>query len=264
MPEPLEGVPEWLVERLVAHDLDAKRAEEVHARLAAKGELARLEQMEAANRASLAAHPSVVVVPEIERRLALRRVRDAERRRTRSRFAWPALAIAAPTLAAAATLLLLEFKSSDPVLAPPLAPSQETVTSKGLAPHLVLYKKVGSRVDRLTPVSLVRPGDVLQVAYVSLGYRYGVIASVDARGAVSLHLPEEPGQAAELSKQGEVPVPHAFELDDSPGFERFVFAVSETPFTTSMLVGALSSGTLEHVPARLELAEVVVRKEPHP
>lgn len=256
MPEPFEGVPEWLVERLAAHDLDPQRSATLRARLAASGELERLAEIETDNAAILRAHPAAVVAAEIERRLALIRVRDSQKRR---RFAWPALAIATPTLALAVTLF--DAASREPVTAPTAMPAEETVTSKGLAPHLVLYKKVGSRAARLNPASLVRPGDVLQVAYVSLGHRYGVIASVDARGAVSLHLPEESGQAAELAKQGEVPVAHAFELDDSPGFERFVFAVSETPFTTSMLVDALHSGTLEQLPARIELVEAVVQKE---
>ena len=262
MAERLEGVPEWLVERLAAHDFEAERGEDVRARLQARGELRRLEQIGASNRTTLALHPAAVVVPEIERRLALARVRDFEQKRVRRRFAWPAFALAAPALALA--LILLAPPSPDPVSPPSVILSKETVTEKGFAPHLVIYKKEGSRAARLTPASLARPGDVLQVAYVSAGHRYGVIASVDARGAVSLHLPEDPGQAAELTRQGEVPVPHAFELDDSPGFERFVFAVSETPFPTSMLVDALRSGTLEQLSARLELIEIIVQKEAYP
>src|SRR5690606_36254087 len=169
MPEALKGVPEWLVERLAAHDLEDARAEEVRARLAARGELTRLAQIEAANRVFLQAHPPAVVVPEIERRLALVKRRAVEKRRARRRFAWPALAVAAPALALG--VILFETSSRGPAVTPPVISSKETVTIKGLAPHLVLYKKVGSRAARLTPTSRVRPGDVLQVDYVSLGHR---------------------------------------------------------------------------------------------
>lgn len=262
MPDRLEGVPDWLVERLAAQDFDAERAELVRARLAARDELVRLEQIEASNRAILEAYPVARVVPEIERRIARIEAQGSDSHSRLRRLTWPTLAVATPALAL--TAMLLASGSPDPALTPTVAPSAETVTSKGLAPHLVLYKKLGSEAARLGHSSRVRPGDVLQVAYVGLGHRYGVIASVDARGAVSLHLPENPGHAAELVRDGEVPVPHAFELDDSPGFERFVFAVSDTPFATATLVDALRSGTLERLSSQIELAEIVVYKEAQP
>ena len=40
---------------------------------------------------------------------------------------------------------------------------------------------------------VVRKGDTLQLGYVAAGKRFGVIASIDARGTVTLHLPETPG-----------------------------------------------------------------------
>jgi hypothetical protein len=123
---------------------------------------------------------------------------------------------------------------------------------------LVVYRQADNGVERLSGDSRARAGDVLQVAYVGAGRRYGVIASIDALGVVTLHLPETPGRAVRLER-GETPVPHAFELDDSPGFERFAFAASDAPFATSTLVDALRSGRLESLPT-LEVTVVVVRK----
>ena len=79
--------------------------------------------------------------------------------------------------------------------------------------------------------------------YVAAGKRYGVVASCDARGAVTLHLPETPGQAVALAKDGERALAHAYELDDSPGFERFVFVTADVPFDTELVARNLKQGT---------------------
>lgn len=255
-------VPEWLLERLVANDLDPGTAERVRSRLAAHGELGRMQQLEVSNRALLAAHPAPAVVTEIERRLRTpgKQRPVSTREPSRWRWTWPALTVG---VSLAVALLVTRAIWHENPSAPPSVGNPK-ITAKGLAPQLAIYRqREGGGAERLTADSRVRAGDVLQVAYVGAGRRYGVIASIDALGAVTLHLPEIPGSAAEL-EHGETPVPHAFELDDSPGFERFVFASSNTPFATSTLVEALRSGKLEAVSPSLELVVAVARKEPAP
>jgi hypothetical protein len=112
----------------------------------------------------------------------------------------------------------------------------EQLTAKGLAPHLSIYRRTPASPERLSPQARVRAGDTLQLAYVAAGQRFGVIASVDARGAVTLHLPEQPGPAVRLDDRAETALPHAFELDATPGFERFVLVTSEAPFDTRVVV----------------------------
>src|SRR6185436_11923836 len=71
----------------------------------------------------------------------------------------------------------------------------EVTRERGLEPHLAIYRKRGQGVERLKDGSPARGGDLLQIAYVSAGRRYGVIASVDARDEITLHLPEKAGAA---------------------------------------------------------------------
>jgi hypothetical protein len=125
----------------------------------------------------------------------------------------------------------------------------------------MVYESTPRGAARLSPVSRVQPGDMLQVAYVAAGKRYGVVASIDATAAVTLHLPEEPGMAAALEQRGETALPHAFELDATPGFERFVFVASDSPFTTASVVDALRAEVRQRPPG-LFWTELQLSKEP--
>jgi hypothetical protein len=59
-----------------------------------------------------------------------------------------------------------------------------------------------------------------------------VVLSIDGRGAVTWHLPPEyPGPAARLGSGVETTLPWSFELDDAPGFERFVMIVASFVLT---------------------------------
>jgi len=131
-----------------------------------------------------------------------------------------------------------------------------------------VYRKASPNPELLGKDVVVHPGDTLQAGYAGAGRRgndkplFGVIASVDARGSVTLHLPEAPGAAVRLEK-GKTVLPAAYELDDSPGFERFVLVTSEQPFptdhVTSMLAAAGSS-----LPAGLAMVDLTLRKESQP
>ena len=112
-------------------------------------------------------------------------------------------------------------------------------TRRGLEPHLVLDRQTARTVERLHSGDVVRPGDLVQVSYVAAGHRYGVVVSVDGRGAVTLHHPAVAHQASRIEARGEVPLDHAFELDDAPGFERFFFvAASAAPLDASLVLAA--------------------------
>jgi hypothetical protein len=136
----------------------------------------------------------------------------------------------------------------------------EDIGIKGdLKPALRIYRKTGSGSELLSAHAPVHRGDTLQIRYVAAGKRFGVIASVDARGQVTFHLPESPGTAAALERDGERALPHAYELDDSPGFERFFFVTSDAPFTTADIVQALRRGTA--LPPPLASFEIALKKE---
>jgi hypothetical protein len=228
-----ERVPDWLLERLAAGELPATQTRSLRERLVAAGENHRVEALASSNAEILEAHPAEQVMAEVRRR--------ARRIPAMWRPVW-ALSFAAAG-AAAIVLLLMRAPSGPPKSNLSIGePEQETITSKGLQPSLGLYRKTTAGVERLRAAARVRPGDVVQVRYIAAGKRYGVVASCDARGTVTLHLPEAPGQAVALAKDGERALAHAYELDRSPGFERFVFVTADVPFDTDLVVRNLKQG----------------------
>ncbi len=64
------------------------------------------------------------------------------------------------------------------------------------------------------------------------------VVSVDGRGGVTLHWPEGSGPAAELESGRAVPLPHAYRLDDAPGFERFFLVTGAARFDTGAVLEA--------------------------
>jgi hypothetical protein len=254
-----DPVPDLLVERLALGDLDATKEAEVRARLAATGGLGRLTEIEASNRLILAAHPAAAASVEVQRRLGDETV--AARRRPR--LFWPSLSLGAAAALAVVVAVVQPRPKPEKGLSPATAgfEAEETIRSKGLRPHLIIYKKTPSGPARLDDTSRVRPGDTLQVAYVAAGRRFGMVLSQDARGSVTFHLPAGGGPAAALTDRGEVAAANAFELDDSPGFERFVFVTSDEPFQPSVGLEALRAKAKPTLPRGTTLTEIVLTKE---
>lgn len=249
-------VPDWLVERLAAGELPEARANELRARLRAHGEEHRLSALAASNAEILAALPPERALPEIRRR-ADRRQRNAPRP---ARVWWALSMVTAGAAAFAMIFAVREHGGSRSPGSTWEAETAENISFKGdLKPVLRIYRKSAAGAEALRPGAKVHQGDTLQIRYVAAGRRFGIIASIDARGAVTLHLPEAPGKAVALERDGERALPHAYELDDSPGFERFVFVTADTPFESTDVVRALESG--DALPAALSSFDLSLRKE---
>jgi len=266
VPEERDRVPDWFVERLVANDLPAADAARIRARLEAAGELHRVRELEESNSAILADRSAADVALEVHRRRNQRT--DAARERPRTLRAFAPRALAVGSALALGTLIATRWLpiETEGTGALPSVPTEgsspkEMATIKGLSPHVVVYRKTNASPDRLSASTVVHGGDTLQVTYVAAGRRFGVVASVDAAGSITLHLPERPGPAAPLVGQGETPLPHAFELDDSPGFERFVLVTGDRPFSTTEVVESLRPGGAP-LPIDLTASDITLRKAP--
>jgi hypothetical protein len=124
----------------------------------------------------------------------------------------------------------------------------EQTTSKGNertpSPRLWVYRQRTvanqEQPERLSDGARATRGDVLQLAYAAgRDGRYGVLLSIDGAGRVTQHLPE-PGTsaAATLRAANEIHLPTAYELDDAPGFERFLLVTSAQPFPVAAALDA--------------------------
>lgn len=221
MDEPLEEPSTLTVERWLLGDLSPE-------------ESAAVEQALGAERARVLRAEDAALRERLAERLPAERfaerVRSAAEPEARSRLALRGWLL--PAFAALAGVLLV-------VVRPPQTPephaSQQgapaaTERRKGLDLELRVYRKRGETVERLEDGAESVAGDMLQLAYLRAGYKHAVLLSVDGRGQVTLHYPREPdGSTALGATGGEQLVPEAYELDDAPGFERFILVASAAP-----------------------------------
>lgn len=225
--------PDWLVERLAAGDLPEEEARAIRRRLEAEPDgPERLAAIARENEEILAAYPPAVVAAAVRERALARRQKPNLVR----------LGIAAAVPACALLLLV--------ALLPPTGggglPPDPEIRQKGSGPRLLVHRRTAEGAERLAAGSTARARDLLQLAYVAEGARFGVVLSIDGAGAVSLHLPIAGEEAASLEQEGMVALPRSWELDDAPGFERFFFVTADEPFAVAPVVEAarrLASGT---------------------
>jgi hypothetical protein len=224
-PKPKREVPALLVEQLALGELDESRAARVRGEIGSDDALARVDD---SNREILADYPAERVAAEIRRKLATTPAAPAKSAPSRAWMPW----LLAPTMVAAAALVWIAVRDEPPTLATHVeiiddGDPERTRIKGGVEPHLVIDRRTAAGHERLVTDQVVRSGDLLQVSYVPAGRQQGVIVSIDGAGAVTLHHPEAPGASPVLAEGSEIPLAHSYELDDAPGFERFVFVTRD-------------------------------------
>ncbi|KFE66173.1 hypothetical protein [Hyalangium minutum] len=228
--------PDWLLERIALGELPPEELAAARARLAQEpdGE-ARLAALEADSRATLEKLPPATVAREVELRSAAARRLEVAREQTRPLRRWaPALALV-PALAVVALFVVVR-----PV-EPPVGDrvdGLEVTRAKGLLPQLLVHRQGAAEPERLTDGAAAAAGDVVQLSYIAAGHAYGIILSVDGRGTVTVHVPETGAQSVALAASGTHALPRAYELDDAPAFERFLFITSDIPFALDPVLAA--------------------------
>lgn len=234
----MTSLPDWLVERAALDEVDPAHRPRLDA--ADPKELAaRIAKLRDDNRTELAGYPPGPAIAQIEARA--RKQRDAKRRRT-----WSLVGMAAGMAAIAAVVglgVIARPDSTDridPDPHPASDPSGDGIREKGGA-RLLAFRQAGDHAERLEPDTLVKPGDVIQLRYNAGGHRYGIIASVDGSGVVTLHYPTSedapPEATAVASKTTSLSASYA--LDDAPGFERFIIITADAPIDLPHTLAAL-------------------------
>lgn len=252
------AVPQWIIERLAAGDLPPDRAVEVQRRLIRETDgAARLAEIAASNVEILAAHPPAQIAAQVRAR-ADRRASPPHKR------VWQVMMGGTTVLAAALIMAVWARPTRDTAprnaASPDLARHDDDgARLKGLRPTLRVYRQTGEVAERLQPDARTHAGDRLQLAYVAAGRRFGAVLSVDGAGQITYHLPAAGGAAARLRNEGEVALADAYELDAAPGFERFVFVSSDSPFDTASLLEVLRGNS--PAPAGTSVVSFTVRKE---
>jgi hypothetical protein len=236
--------PAWLVERAAQGELDGAEMAELRARMVAEGRSLddELEQLRQSNRQILTELPRATMGAAIRRRAAA-----GAQPEPRSR-----LGMLFPPLAAAGALglvILVARGIGDQGIGQPLLdPSPETTTIKGdtvPSGRLLVYRRRPGGIsagdsELLSDGARGARGDLLQLAYDKAPEGlYGVLISLDGAGKVTQHLPEEgASRASPLIALRELRLPAAYELDDAPGFERFMLVTAAQPFAVATVIEA--------------------------
>ena len=224
---PQPPVPDIRLERYLLEELPAAEMQEMTQRLESDPSLAaRLDALRRSNAEILEQHPARVVGRQIESRVARRGFKTTGWPRW-----WPA-----PAAALAALLLLSVLPQG--IWETETSPTVGSERVKGLEPRLLLYRKTAVGSEELEDGADLEEGDLIRVAYQSVGRPFGMILSVDGRGTVTLHLPQRGTQASRLESDGRVLLDFAYELDDAPRWERFYFVTGDAPFSVDTVVEA--------------------------
>ena len=260
-------IPTWLLERVILDEVPPELADEVrHILDENPAERARLAELERSNAEILSELPPARVAAEVARRagspggfaLLFSGMRPGGPRLNARRRV---LALSSSLAVAAGVVLVAVAVGRQVGPSEPVAgagdtghgQTREVTTAKG-DPRLILHRKGEGEAPELPREALVGAGDRIQLKYVTGGRRHGAILSIDGRGVVTLHFPADERGSTLLGQDGPVPLDHSYELDDAPGFERFVFVTSDEPIRVADVLA--SARSLAGDPRRREAGEM--------
>jgi hypothetical protein len=218
--------PDWLLERIALGEMPPDRLQRARAQLLAEPDgAARLAALERSSAEILHQHPPAAVVAAVRAR-ASQPVPAPARDPLRSLFT-----LGLPVAAAAAVVVAVGLQALAPAPADlRVAPPVEDTRLKGLRPHLLLHRLTATGVEALDATATARAGDRLQLQLVAAAGQHAVVLSIDGRGRVTLHLPEQGALAMAVPAGGELALPSSYELDDAPLFERFFLVTADGAF----------------------------------
>lgn len=248
-------IPDLFTEQDALGELPLYCDAEIRSRLEAEPQrAARLAELRDSNQQILSDYPPEQMAREIEIRA------EGAIKKSRQQMALRLAMVGIPAM----ILLVLAAILLVPVIFDTGKP-EETVLPRDVVrvkgpPRLIMHRKLATGDEQIKSGSLAKPGDLFQIGYFAGGADYGVIFSVDGRGQVSLHFPDDPAGSTTLEKKNLVSLDFSYELDDAPGFERFFFVTSKDPIDVQKVLDAARNlgAVLEN---KLSLPPGLQRKE---
>jgi len=220
-----EAVSQLMLERYVSGDLSEPQVRQLEAQLSQDLVLmTRVAEIRQHNEEYLTTHPADAAYR------AVNAVGEKKNTPGKPRLLFPVFVPGAVTIAFLVFLVLPrmapfnEQKSYDGIV----VGEMDDIRLKGLQPRLNVYKKIDDELKKLGNNAVAENDEILQLSYIAGEMHYGVIFSIDGRGSVTLHFPENVGESTRLDPAGEVSLEHAYQLDDAPAFERFFFVASNS------------------------------------
>ncbi|MEO1172274.1 MAG: ActD-like protein [Myxococcota bacterium] len=246
----MERDPDLIAERVAAGELPPGELENASARIA---------ELEDSNADILDRYPPSIMGPAIRRRL------EREERQEECFPWWSRFAVGIPVAVAAALLMVVMPLTQH-------MSSIDTIRTKGEAQLVLQRAQAGEQREQLNSASVAAPGDRIVIGYRVTGSGedkvYGVVLSVDGAGTVTTHFPER-GAAPGLELNSLQALPHSYELDDAPSFERFFLVTRPVPFDVDPVLAAARKLAAEpernrkdlELPASYSQSSIILRKE---
>jgi anti-sigma factor RsiW len=259
------AIPDLTLERYRLGELPSGAMHRVQAALATDPEVrARLASLEEADAAAREAYQPTDLARDIRRRAERTPMGPAATRH----LLW----LVPAAVATAVALVAVRNAAWMPAGGPSTAiESGDEERIKGDEAVLFVYRNTGAGGEPLADGDRARTGDVLRVAYRVSQPAFGMIVSVDGRGVVTRHLPEQGEHAVALGTGGTVFLNDAFELDDAPAVERFYFVCARQPFAIGPVAETVRASTAisgarpaTQLPAHLTVTTLTLWKDPLP
>lgn len=245
-----ETISDYYLERYALGELPDEEIEEIQRLTSLNPELqAALENLESSNQDILTLYPPLTVKASLLTRLDDKPNKPFPYKRV--------LTIASAIATFLILILVLPLLKQEPRIIYPDS-EQDITLVKGIPKvdlsktQLLVFRKIQDQVEMLTDGERANAGDLLQLAYVATEESFGVILSVDGRGLVTLHFPEDKRESTALEPNKQFLLPNAIELDDAPGFERFFFLTSGSPIDVDSVIKKLED--LANNPERVQQA----------
>ncbi len=222
-----ETINDYYLERYAMGELPDEETEEIRRSISTAPHLQEvLEDIQSSNNDILALYPPKAVIASLTSRL--------EKTPHKSFPIRQVLAISSIAATFLILFLVLPMLKKEPRIIYP-GSMQDSTLVKGIPAvdlsktQLLVYRKIRDQVEILTDGEKAGTGDLLQLAYVTAEDPYGMILSIDGRGLVTVHFPQNTGDPTALEMNKQSLLVNAIELDDAPDFERFFFLTSEAP-----------------------------------
>ncbi len=253
----MSKLPGWKLERYVLGELPQEELQEIDQRREEDPEIdSAVKEIEESNRHILSSYPTTEMVAQIRKKAAHTPNQETpqsssfsendstpEKHITHPSFALPRILI--PAAAAAALALFIMFSGHISFFGTPGdngtgqiqgIEGESGIRLKGMEPGIQIFRKNGEAVEQLQPGTQASQGDLLQIGFVAPQYEYAVLFSVDGRGVVTLHSPENLSASTEITDKGRVLLDSAYRLDDAPQYERFYLITSTIRISAENIV----------------------------
>jgi hypothetical protein len=211
----------WELERFLLDELPPSRMAEIAKLVDEDPDIKREADLLSQDNAEiLRKHPSETMLPGILRKYEENKHPALTGEKVRF-ITLKRLIYSVPILASALILLFIVFMKDK--VPPDYTRIKGEESLDFMKTQVIIYKKSNSEIALLNNGDQVKAGDLLQLAYIPAGKRYGVIFSIDGNGVVILHYPEKKNDSSILKQEKKNLLSSAYELDNAPDFERFFF-----------------------------------------